>query len=158
MSAPLAYFLTWTCYGNRLHGHPDGSVDRRNNTPGAPLLAPDPLLESQARARMAGPAFVLSERARVIADETVRTHCKVRSCTLLALNVRTTHVHVVVNCHERASPETAMDQFKAWITRKFRENGLAGADQRVWTEHGSTRWINSASSLAKAVDYVLHEQ
>ena len=28
MSDPLAYFITFTCYGNWLHGDERGSVDR----------------------------------------------------------------------------------------------------------------------------------
>ena len=51
-----------------------------------------------------------------------------------------------------------MEQFKAWCTRRLREAGLAGAEQKVWTEHGSTRWIDSPNSLAQAIDYVLNQQ
>ncbi len=51
-----------------------------------------------------------------------------------------------------------MDQFKAWATRRLREAGLAKNDSRVWTEHGSTRWINSDIGLQEAIDYVMNGQ
>ena len=39
---PLAYLITFTCYGTRLHGHKSGSVDRRHNAPGSPFLRGEP--------------------------------------------------------------------------------------------------------------------
>jgi hypothetical protein len=38
----LTYFITFTCYGARLHGDKLGSVDRRQNLVGSPLLEPNP--------------------------------------------------------------------------------------------------------------------
>jgi len=51
-----------------------------------------------------------------------------------------------------------MSQFKAWTTRRLRGRGIVGVGDRVWTEHGSTRWVNSDDSLAAAVDYVENHQ
>jgi REP element-mobilizing transposase RayT len=158
MGAPLAYFLTWSCYGTRLHGDADGSVDKDHNRFGTPFLPADAARERGAEALMTQEPYSLSADARAIVDQTVRRHCEVRGWRLLALNARTTHVHVVVDCLQKARPELAMEQFKAWCTRKLREGGFAAADQKIWTEHGSTRWIDTAHSLAEAVEYVLHGQ
>lgn len=158
MADPLAYFLTWTCYGTRLHGDEQGSVDRAHNIRNTPFLAPDSVRESACRNAMTGPQYVLSSDGRAIVNDVIRKHCAIRKWGLIALNVRTTHVHVIVNCHCLASPETAMEQFKAWGTRRLRESSLAGTTQTIWTEHGSTRWIDSESSLAKAIDYVRNQQ
>src|SRR3990167_6381427 len=38
---PLAYLITFTCFGTRLHGDESGSVDRNHNVPGTPFLPPD---------------------------------------------------------------------------------------------------------------------
>ena len=38
---PLAYLITFACYGARLHGDESGSVDRHHNLPGTPYLPPD---------------------------------------------------------------------------------------------------------------------
>ena len=158
MPLPLAYFLTWTCYGTRLHGHPEGSVDREHNIPHTPFLSPDAHREASNRVLMTGPIYVLSNEARDLVTETIRKHCQLRAWRALALNVRTTHVHVVVNCFGKCMPDPAMEQFKAWSTRKLRELEFANPDQRVWTEGGSTRWINTDDSLAKAIDYVMNQQ
>ena len=43
----LAYFLTWTTYGTRLHGDQRGSIDAAHNTPGTDILLPDPSREAR---------------------------------------------------------------------------------------------------------------
>lgn len=158
MSPPLAYFLTWSTYGTRLHGDARGSVDRRHNRVDTPRLAPDPARELASMRRMRWPPLYLAVNGRAVVSSTVRRHCEIRGWRLLALNVRTNHVHVVVNCGRAVSPEKAMEQFKAWCTRRLREAGLVRPGRAVWTEHGSTRWINSEEGLLDAIDYVLNRQ
>lgn len=47
-----------------------------------------------------------------------------------------------------------MAQIKARITRDCRQAGLAADDARLWTDHGSTRWINHTAGLFGAIAYV----
>lgn len=156
MPPPLAYFLTWSVHGTWLHGDERGSVDRDNNARHMPPLPPDPARYDAMRARLKSPPRLLDEDARRIVDQTIRDHCRHRSWVLLALNVRSNHVHVVVRCPPDTTPEDAMSQLKAWCTRRLRAAGLAAA--KPWTEHGSTRWINTDTSLNSAIDYVIRLQ
>jgi hypothetical protein len=39
--SPLAYLITWTCYGTWLHGDERGAADLDHNIPGTPYLPPD---------------------------------------------------------------------------------------------------------------------
>ena len=71
---------------------------------------------------------------------------------LIAINVRTNHVHIVVSCG--GTPERAMDSFKAYATRALRAAGLAMSDQSVWSRHGSTRYLWTDEHITAAVDYV----
>jgi REP element-mobilizing transposase RayT len=158
MPGPLAYFLTWSCYGTWLHGDARGSVDADHNECFTPTIDPDPFLKHRVRSLMTDEPFTLAPDARAVVDRTIRRHCEIRKWRILAVNARSTHVHVVVDCCESIAPEPAMEQFKAWCTRKLREAGFARPDQKVWTEHGSTRWIDTERSLAEAIDYVLNRQ
>lgn len=158
MARPLAYFLTWTCYGTWLHGDPRGSVDAAHNEVGAPRITADTGWSHLEADRMTGGTFALSREARAVVEATIRRHCEIRGWRLWAVNVRVAHVHVVVDCDGAIPPEETMEQFKAWATRRLREKRMVGEAQRVWTEHGSTRWIDPQESLARAVDYVMHEQ
>lgn len=158
MSAPLAYLLTWTCHGTWLHGDERGSIDQDHNQIGSPTLAPDSRRLDTAWSRMRGSELLLDEQARGVVERTIREHAQIRAWKVLALHVRTNHVHVVLECADGTPPERAMDQFKAWCTRRLREAGNVGIEQKVWTEHGSTRWINDELGLARAIDYVSRGQ
>ena len=149
-----AYFLTWTTYGTWLRGDPRGSVTRDQNTPDTPFLEHTPTLQVRDAAARTGPPFTLSHGQRVLVQQTIHDHCGHRGWLLHAINARTNHVHVV--CDAPVPPEKAMGEFKAWSSRRLREADPTIA--RVWTRHGSTRWLDSEASLQRAIEYVLHEQ
>jgi REP element-mobilizing transposase RayT len=156
--ALLAYFLTWTTYGTRLHGDERGSVDRAHNRRGTAFLPAQPSRERWLAERLAGEPFVLTTEARAIVDLAIRDHVVHRGWDLLALNVRTNHVHVVVNCRGTHSAEAAMQQFKSWGTRRLIAAGLATSETHVWTDHGSTPHIYEVEDLMSAIHYVLNSQ
>ena len=156
MSSPVAYLLTWTTYGSWLHGDARGSVDAEHNVKGHPTLDRDDFLHAAVSQRMSSDAVVFGEREREIVADVIGAHCEHRGWRLHAVNARTNHVHVVVTCD--VDPSVAMAQFKAWGTRRLRESGFVATDASVWTEHGSTRWINSTESLRAAIDYVVRHQ
>ncbi|MBI4580165.1 MAG: transposase [Planctomycetes bacterium] len=146
MSAPIAYFLTWTTYGTWLSGDSRGWVRT-----GGGVQEPDLILQERMRSRMKGESVVLDTIQRRTVDEVVRRHCDIRGWTLHALNVRTNHVHVVVSAG--IGPEEVLAQFKAWASR-----WLGKPAHQRWTEHGSTRWINRVEDLEAAIRYTLEQQ
>ena len=157
MSVPLAYLLTWTCYGTWRHGEERGWVDDGHNTPGSPYVPENVHRARWEKVELRHAAVELKSRERQIVTETIAAHCLHRGWELLALNVRSNHVHAVVVCGE-LSPEEAMVQLKAWSTRRLREAGCVAADAQVWTKHGSTRYLWNDKSVAGAVAYVLDGQ
>lgn len=100
---------------------------------------------------------LLTPDARRIVERAISDHCQIRHWELLALTARSNHVHVVVFANDE-SPEQVLTQSKSWSTRRLREAGLVASDQRVWTRHGSTRWLNDEQSVAAAVRYVTEAQ
>lgn len=152
MSEPLAYLLTWTCYGTWLHGDRRGSVDAEHNAPGTPLAPPNPRRQAVRMRQMRFGACRLSEAGRRVANQTIVAHCELRGWTLHAANVQSNHVHVVVSCD--VPPTSAMNQLKACATRRLRESGHRNADEPVWAEGGSRRYLWTQESLRRAVEYV----
>ena len=157
MSDPVGYFLTWTCYGQWLHGDERGSVDRDHNTPGTPTLPPDPERAELAARLMRYPPVVLDTAARALVTATIRDHCRIRAWNLLAVNVRTNHVHVVVE-YPGVKPEVILAQLKAWTTRRLREARLLPAGAHAWTREGSTGYLWKPSDVDAAVAYVMEAQ
>ncbi|MCW5768327.1 MAG: transposase [Phycisphaeraceae bacterium] len=155
-SAALAFFLTWTTYGTRLHGDERGTVDRRNNAFGTPRLRPNPRMLAFERSEVSGEVLLDEDRRRVVHEAIVR-HAAHRGWDLLALAVRSNHVHVVIRNHD-AEPERIMTEFKAWCTRSLRECRGAHGDQRMWTRHGSTRHLFASENVHAAIHYVDERQ
>jgi REP element-mobilizing transposase RayT len=103
---------------------------------------------------MKGEPVVLAPAARVLVDGAIREVFVHRVWELLALNVRTNHVHVVLRgC---STPETAMTTLKAWSTRRLREQSLLAEGERVWARHGSTRYLWTQAAVVASIHYV-HE-
>ena len=153
----LAYFLTWTTYGAWLHGDERESADDRHNMPGTPYLEPEPARVERMRERMSERPFTLEPEARAIVDHAIRTVARNREWTIHALNVRSNHVHAVVRAPSH-TPEIVTKQFKAWSTRALQDAGTGTDRARFWTRMGSTRWVNTETSLHAAIDYVLNHQ
>ncbi|HWB20880.1 MAG TPA: transposase [Phycisphaerales bacterium] len=153
-----AYFLTWTTYGTWLHGDVRGSVNQTQNAPGSLFLPPDHNQVAYFSQKQAAAQFLLSDEMRPIVDQSIRDHSLRRIWQLLALNVRTNHVHLIVNCADSYTPEIVMQQLKSWATRRLIAADLVRRGARIWTDHGSTRYLNDHPSLERAVNYVLHGQ
>lgn len=153
---PLAYLLTFHTHGTWLHGASRGSVDRLHNGYETELAAADPHRETVMRARMRGKPFTLSRVQRQSIGRTMTELCEFRGWNALAINVRTNHVHLVVEA--AAAPEKVMNDCKAWATRRLREADLVAKDTKVWSRHGSTRYLWKQESVDHACTYVLEGQ
>lgn len=146
------YFITFHTYGTRLHGHHKGSVDRDHNTPGTRFLSEHQARHSSAFSRLKHEPTLLTPLAASVVDRTIREVCAHRGWTIRALNVRSNHVHIVTGAGK--SPELAMNSFKSWATRRLVEGGHFQREHRIWSRHGSTRWVTTEESLASAIEYV----
>ncbi len=82
--------------------------------------------------------------------------CELRGWYLSAVNVRTNHVHVVVTAD--APPERVMTALKASATRRLTDAGEIAPKTKIWTRHGSTRYVWDPDDVPKVMDYVLNAQ
>src|SRR5713101_6149549 len=154
---PLAYLITFRCYGTWLHGDERGSVDRRNyHRYGTPEMPANKKLREDERAELKNPAIVLDWAKRELVEKAIREVCEHRSYLLHAVNVRTNHVHSVVTASSK--PEHVMDSFKAYATRQLRKSGLLSRDLRPWARHGSTPYLWTEEQVQRAIDYVINGQ
>lgn len=157
MPDALAYFITWTTYATRLHGDERGTTDRERTHHGPRTIDANSIRKARALARLRDEHVLLGERSRDVVEQAIRDHANHRAWTILALSVRSNHVHVVADCRTPSgapAPEKVMQEFKSWGTRRLRASGAFDADRPIWTQHGSTRWINNKRDLDSAIDYV----
>lgn len=151
-----SYFITFSTYGSRLHGDERGSVDTAHNQYESERLPPHGMRKSFERSRLLNPPVVLDEFQRKLVETAISDVCRHRSWELAAINVRSNHVHVL--CSGDATPERMMNDFKSWSTRRLREQGVVGAETRLWTRHGSTRYVWSEADRRRVWEYVVNGQ
>jgi REP element-mobilizing transposase RayT len=149
---PLAYFLTFRTYGTWLPGDPRGSTPRWRKDPGTPLLRPHEGLRRAAEQQLVNAPVILDPRQRRVVHHTIVQVCDFRRWHLLVVNVRTNHVHVVLS--GPGEPEPMMNALKSWSTRHLREQQLVPSGDRVWSRHGSTRYLWRTDAVAAACAYV----
>jgi len=153
----LAYFITFSTYGTWLHGTAkgNGSVDRRHNVYDTPFIPRNEGREEAAARRMTDPPYVLGETERTIVRDAILAYCEEKNWTLLALHVRTNHVHVVLSADRE--PGRLMSDLKARASRELNRSGTDANDKR-WPRHGSPRHLFDEAAVAAAVAYTLDEQ
>ena len=152
----MTYFLTFTTYGTRLHGDERGSVHHSRSEPGTPRLEAVPALQQANEARLVNAAQLLDNGRRRAALTTITRVCELRGWELLAANVRTNHIHAVVAAPVK--PELVLNELKVWISRDLKEAGRSGPEERMWTRHGSPRYLWKEREVRAACSYVLEEQ
>jgi REP element-mobilizing transposase RayT len=152
----LAYFITFTCYGTWLHGDARGSTLKRSE--GRNLaLSPNAQREKYNRDALKRPPVALDRPMRSAVDSAIREACEFRNWRLLALNVRTNHVHVVIEAPP-VKGDGVVSALKARATLALRKAGLAEDGAPVWSEGGSCRWLWDERSVEAACRYVTEQQ
>jgi len=151
---PLAYLITFRCYGTWLHGDDRGSFRRSSNVIRRVVrVPPRPGLKQAEAEQLRHAPIRLNKRQRSVVEKAVRDVCLHRKYLLRAIHVRTNHVHSVVSA--MLAPEPILDAFKSYATRALRHEKLIGTDIKPWARHGSTIYLWKEDDVAKAVAYVL---
>lgn len=154
---PLGYLITFRCYGTWLHGDERGSIDRFHNRYKAPYLPPSDRRKILADRQLKSVPITLNASQRQTVEAAIHEVCDHREWSLHALNARTNHVHAVVSTG-KDKPERALNAFKAYATRRMREEGNWQETHSPWADRGSKRHLWNERSMALAIDYVLNGQ
>jgi REP element-mobilizing transposase RayT len=145
---PLAYLITFRCYGTWLHGDERGSCRRSSRvTSGALRIPARPGLESAEIGQLKHHPVRLNKRHRAVVEQAVREVCRHRKYQMRAIHVRTNHVHSVVSASTH--PEPILDAFKSYSTRGLRETGLLSKSIKPWARHGSTIFCGRNATLRR---------
>lgn len=153
---PVAYFITFNCYGTWLHGEKPTSVDRFNNTPGTDFLSLNSKRAGLVKKHMSETPYSLDESRRHIVLQAIVEVCRYRQWVLLAAHVRSNHVHCII--HAILQPEQIMNTIKSYASRHLNKANLDGDRVNRWARHGSTRYLWKEAEVEAAIQYVVHEQ
>jgi REP element-mobilizing transposase RayT len=151
---PLAYFITFSCYGNWLHG--DERLSVRRGSDGPALCLPNPGLVNFERSEMDQPPYFLDHVRQEIVLRTIQEVAKYRGWVLLAAHVRTNHLHVVIRAE--APPERVMNDLKSYASRRLNEAAVDTPGRKRWTRHGSTLYLWTEEAVTYKISYTVLEQ
>jgi REP element-mobilizing transposase RayT len=154
---PLAYLITFRCYGTWLHGDERGSIDRVHNVYRSPRLPSNEPWQSYSKTLLRSEPTYLAAKRRAATESAIRETCSFRNWHLYAINVRTNHVHAVVGAGS-AKPGTILHALKSNATRQMRENKCWEFEHSPWADKGSKRRLWNEQSITYAIDYVLNGQ
>jgi REP element-mobilizing transposase RayT len=154
---PLAIFFTFRCYGTWLHGDERGSVDRHHNIYRTPTIKPNTEWKSYVQGELNHLPVTLDAKMRRSIENAIRETCEKRSWRLIAINIRTNHVHCVIAIGSY-SPDRALAALKANGTRQMREDGCWPHEYSPWVDKGSKRRLWNERSVWEASDYTINRQ
>src|SRR5437588_7649190 len=117
---PLAFLISFRCYGTWLHGDERGSTDRHNNKHGAAKYPKTDHWNEISAARLKHKPVKLNAAQRKAVEKAIRDTCDKRKWTLLASNIRTNHGHAVVASGKDL--DIILTAHKASATRQRREH------------------------------------
>ncbi len=100
--------------------------------------------------------MLLGPHDRNAVEIACRSHCEFRRWKLLAVNVRTNHVHVVAVVD--IAPQMARDQLKANATQGLRRQVQPLIRDRTWTRGGDCHVLDTDDAVKAAGKYVVEGQ
>jgi REP element-mobilizing transposase RayT len=100
--------------------------------------------------------YVLDDIRRAIVLESIKQVCDYRNWMLMAVHVRTQHVHALVVADE--APEVIIRTLKAYASRALNNGAIDGPDRHRWARHGSTKYLWTSDQITAAVNYVVSQQ
>jgi REP element-mobilizing transposase RayT len=153
---PHAYHITWGTYGTRLHGDPRGTVERRHNIFGEPIIDHDADWQRIEASQLRFPPRVLTTIQCRYAEGLAEMICQKGGWTLVAFAAAPDHVHVVLQAD--ADGKAIRKWFKRWLGEALSEQWPLKKDQTWWAECGSVKWIFSQDYLERATHYVKNQR
>src|SRR5438046_10476405 len=93
---PLAFHITFGTYGTRLHGDARGTVDRRHNTYGEPIIGADADWQHEEQASLKFPIVLLDDTQRQFAEAAAPQICERGGWKLHNCAARPDHVHAMI--------------------------------------------------------------
>ncbi len=153
MSAwPIAYHITFGTYGTRLHGDPRGSVDRRQNSPGDPIIGANDRWQRYEEAELRFPPLYLIadqqnhvETATPVICEELGWEHHINAC-------QPDHLHSLISAD--ADGKVARKLLKRRLTQSLAEKWPLDDGRRWWARGGSVKSVWDEEYFQRVYDYI----
>ncbi len=155
-SHPIAYFITFRTYASWLHGDHRDSVDPRHNIFLAPRIIPNPNFEEKMKSNCHENSFLMNAEQREKALDAIINTCRYNHWHLYAAQIRTNHVHIVMQTDR--SPDRATTSIKAYATQYLRKIVPQSSREKYWARGQSIKHLFNSMQVFRTMKYVIEEQ
>jgi hypothetical protein len=136
---PIAYHITVGTYGTRLHGDDRGTVDRRQNEPGDPIIGRCKDWSRMERRVMRFEPVLLTPEQRVFIEQKLLDICERGGWTFHIAAARVEHYHVMLSSSNDG--EIIRRILKRWLSQTLSEMWPMERGRAWWAECGSVKWV-----------------
>lgn len=152
---PLAFHITISTFGTRLHGDPRGTVDRDHNAFGEPVLPTNVARQARERSLQQFPAVILLlEQCRYL--EEVGADIATRGgWTLHTIAAAADHLHALISADAEGAVVRRL--WKRWLSQALSQRWSLAPGAKWWADGGSVKWIWDDAYLRIASEYIANQ-
>jgi len=151
---PLAFHITFGTYGSRLHGDERGTVERRRNKPGDPIVGRDDDWRRVEAARLKFDPRLLGRPQRGVIEGILPAICKKGGWTFHIAAARPDHVHLLLTAQPGAESDVTRRLVKRWLSEELSKRWPLAAGERWWSVGGSVKWVWIAGYFDNVWHYI----
>ena len=148
----MGYHITFGTYGTRLHGDERGTVDRRRNRPGEPIVGRQEAWECLEANRLARPPIVLTAEQQEHAERTIPEICRRGGWAHRQSACGPDHVHVLLSA--AADGRAIREWLKRWLGEAMSARWPLPQGQSWWAKSGSVKWVWDDAYLRRVAEYL----
>ncbi len=152
MTFPLAYHITFGTYGTRLHGDERGTVDRRQNTPGEPIIGRDDDWQQLEASQLNFPPVQLSDEQRLYVEQIIPAICARGGWAYHTCAARRDHLHVELSAS--AEGKAARKWLKRWLGEALSKRWPLPQGARWFAVGGSVHSIWNRKYFERVFGYI----
>jgi len=150
---PIAYHITFGTYGTRLHGDPRGTVDRKHNKPGEPIIGKNTAWERYERNLLRFEPVILTSEQRHFIEQYLPDVCERGGWKLHLAAAQHDHVHCLISTPSEG--KTVRRLMKRWLGQALSDHWpKPDPAARWWADGGSVKWIWEEDYFERAWHYI----
>ena len=154
--SPIAYHFTFGTYGNRLHGDERGTVDKRRNKYGDPIIGQNEHWHIYKQQLLKYQPILLTEEQRHFVQSNLPIICQRGDWAHHCSACQNNHIHIMLSTSKDI--KAVRSWMKRWLGESLSDKYPLPQNQSWWAEGGSIKWIWDDFYLDAVHQYIIEQR